>query len=249
MKCLEFKRVVLSDPSSTADEFVQHAASCPDCQRYHASILKMDNDLANSLEVAMPRDLVARLQLNQVMQRRTKANLISSLKSNVFGRYSIAASVLLGLVVAGFIYTSQLQLSTEILGDYQKLLAGVAEHVQEAPMTPVWNVGEANQSVNAVLASYDPSLKFEHMENLQFGRICPMGQYRGLHASMETKHGQISFAYIKGKPVGEVFNASYAGYLTRVKPVRGGNIIIFSFNKASLQQADQQLESAMVWGI
>ena len=248
MKCLEFKRLVLSDPTSVAQDFLQHAASCADCQRYRASIEVMDNDLAASLEVAMPLDLIARLQLNQALQQ-PNANFINTLKANVLGRYSIAASVLLGLVVAGFIYTSQLRLSTEISADYQKILAGVEEHIVENPITPVWSEGDANQSVRTVLASYEPKLKIKHMENLQFARICPMGEYRGLHASMETERGQITFAYIKGEPVSEIFNSSYAGYLTRVKPVRGGNLVIFSANKASLQQADQQLESAMYWDI
>jgi len=76
-----------------------------------------------------------------------------------------------------------------------------------------------------------------------------MGKYRGLHATLETDSGQVTFAYIKGESVGELFDAGYEGYVSRVKPVRGGNLIIMSRTNKGLQQADSQLEEAMYWDI
>ena len=76
-----------------------------------------------------------------------------------------------------------------------------------------------------------------------------MGQYKGLHATLETADGQVTFAYIKGDAVGELLDVGYQGYVSRIKPVRGGNLIIVSRTNKALQEADSQLEEAMYWDI
>lgn len=245
MNCLEFKRLALSDPNSQDVSFIEHSNSCADCLKYVSGVRKMDADLATSLDVKVPSDLVARLQLNTEMTE--EAEEVG--RRSTTQRYAIAASVALALFVGGFMLSNQVALNEEINNDYQNMLAGVLEHMNEQPITPVWESARANNAVNTLLASYDTGVRFKQLDNLQFGRICPMGQYRGLHASLETEDGQITFAFIKGEGLGEILDASYQGYITRVKPVRGGNLVIFSRNQKSLDQADRQLEEAMYWDI
>ena len=76
-----------------------------------------------------------------------------------------------------------------------------------------------------------------------------MGKYRGIHATLDTPDGQVTFAYIKGDSLGQLLDTSYEGMSTRVKPVRGGNLIILSRSNSGLQQADAQLQEAMYWEI
>lgn len=242
MKCLEFKRLALSDPQSGDVSFIGHSDGCPDCLKYVGEIRQMDADLADSLEVKVPSDLMARLQLNQELSDDEKS-------SKNMQRYAIAASVAIALFVGGFLFSNQVTLNKQIGQDYKSLLAGVVQHMDEQPITPVWENAQANRTVNTLLASYDSELKLRQMDNLQFGRICPMGQYKGLHASLDTEGGQITFAYIKGESLGELLDVSYQGYITRVKPVRGGNLLIISRSQKSLEQADQQLAQAMYWDI
>jgi hypothetical protein len=202
----------------------------------------MDADLAQSLQVDVPSDLMAKLQLNQVMQNDNRN--ARSLKY-----YAIAASLAIGLFVAGFMASSQLGLKRQIEEDYQTLLVNVVEHLDEQPVTPVWEATQANETVNALLANYGSGMKLKFMENLQFGRICPMGRYKGLHASLETEDGQVTFAYIKGEHVDQIQDVTYEGYRSRIKPVRGGSMIILSRTKKGVEQADQQLQNAMYWDI
>ena len=242
MNCLEFKRLALSEPNSSDVSFIEHSTACADCLKYVGSIRRMDADLADSLNVEMPVDLIARLQLNQELVEDNKSN-------NLTQRFAIAASFAVALFVAGFMFSTQFNLNNQISEDYENLLSGVLEHMNEVPITPVWDNQRANRTVNTLLASYDDSLKFKQMENLQFGRICPMGKYRGLHATLETSDGIITFAYIKGDSIGDLLNASFEGYVTRVKPVRGGTLLIISRTQKSLDQADHDLEEAMYWDI
>lgn len=246
MNCLDFKRLALSDPNSSEPSFILHAKECPDCLKYVGGIRQMDSELSNSVEVQMPASLMARLELNQMLEEETqdRASNISG-----FRRYAIAASFAAALFVSGFFASNSFGPANSIGDDYQALLAGVVEHMNEQPLTPVWDAQRANESANTHLANYDGEMQLKFLENLQFSRICPMGQYRGLHASLETPDGQVTFAYIKGDKVDDLVDASYEGYVARVKPVRGGNLIIMSRTNKALQVADKQLEKAIYWDI
>jgi len=237
MNCLEFKRLALSEPHGKETSFVAHHESCPDCLKYLGEIKKMDADIAQSLEVQVPSDLMARLQEMQEDVAPARSSR----------RYAIAASFAMALFVAGFMLSNRIGVNNQVDEDYQVLLAGVMEHINKTPFTPVWDTNRANSTVNTLLASYDGDMQMKHLDNLQFSRICPMGRYKGLHASIDTPDGQVTFAYIKGDPIGELHDSSYDGYMSRVKPVRGGNLIILSHNKKALDRADSQLEKAIYW--
>jgi len=243
MNCLEFKKLALSEPGCKDIKFLEHSQSCSDCLKYLNSVRQMDADLASSLDVTVPDDLMARLKLNQLIEEE------EIVTSSPVRKYAIAASFALAVFVAGFVASGQFGVKNAVGEDYQTLMAGVVEHMNRSSFTPVWDAAKANKNTTALLASYDSEMKMKYLENLQFGRICPMGKYRGLHASLETEHGQVTFAYIKGDSVGELLDAGYEGYVARVKPVRGGNLIIFSKTEMGLQQADTQLEEAMYWDI
>lgn len=243
MNCLEFKRLALADPSSSQASFVEHGEHCAQCLRYVTELRQMDADLAASLAVEMPAELGAKLKLAQGMSLATKAG---SGWSAV--RYAVAATLLIAIVAVGFMVSTQRHQAT-VGQDYQQLLSAVVEHLNEEPMTPVWEAARANRTVNTLLASYDQGLRVKQLDNLQYSQICPMGKYRGLHATLETESGQITFAYIKGDSVGELFDTGYQGYLTRVKPIRGGNLVIISRTQRALDQADAELEKALYWDI
>ncbi len=246
MNCLDFKRLALSDPNSAEPSFILHSKECPDCLKYVGSVRQMDADLSSSIDVQMPSSLMARLELNQMLEEEAKETEQQSLG---FRRYAIAASFAAALFVSGFFASNFFKPVDSIGADYQALLAGVVEHMHEQPMTPVWDAQKANDSVNTHLSNYDGEMQFKFLENLQFSRICPMGQYRGLHATLETPNGQVTFAYIKGEKVDDLLDASYEGYVARVKPVRGGTLIIMSHTNKALQVADKQLEDAIYWDI
>lgn len=243
MKCLDFKRLALSDPNSRDHNFIEHSDTCPDCLKYVGGIRQMDADLSSSIDVEMPSDFMARLQLNQELTEEAETQV------KPIRRYAIAASFALALFVAGFMASNQFGVSDSIGEDYEALLSGVVDHMNDSTITPVWGAGKANSNANVLLASYQPEMKLKFLSNLQFSRICAMGKYRGLHANLDTEDGQVTFAYIKGDSVGDLLDASYEGYISRVKPVRGGNLIIVSRSNKAVKNADSQLEKAIYWDI
>lgn len=251
MNCIEFKRLALSEPNSADHDFVSHSKSCPDCLKYVGGIRKMDADLSDSLNIEMPSDMVARLQLNQEMLEEMQDE--PQVSKNVFAfqpmrKHAMVACVAVSLFVAGFVVSSQLN-SNAIGDDYELLLSRVVEHMDHQAVTPLWDAERANETANALLASYDGNMRLKFLDSLQFARICPMGEKRGFHSALDTNAGQVTFVYIKGDSVGEPIDATYEGYASRVKPIRGGNLIIISHTNKGMQEADSQLNDAIYWDI
>lgn len=242
MNCLDFRRAILADPNNLDAECRQHEAGCAECASYLKSVKRTDDELKASLDVNMPQDLIARLELNTRLVEESRQ------RSRAKG-LALVASVFVAAVLVVMTVGQRFAWQQQIGQDYQSLLAGVAEHMHEVPVTPVWDASTANQSVRKVLANYDHRLSFNDMPNLTFGKICPMGKYRGLHAGLQTVHGLITFAYIKGEPVKETHTLMYEGQNAKVKPVKGGNLIIFSPNSEGLQEANEQLSQAIYWDV
>ena len=256
MNCLEFQRLSLSDPHCADFGFIEHSDKCVECLRYVKDLRKMDEGLSASLAVEMPKDLCARLKLNQEMEEGNEefAHATGSSPVQRGNRtrqyYAVAASFAGALFIAGFLLSSYVNLENKIAKDYESLLAGVVAHMHEHPFTPVWDSDRANRTANTLLSSYSGgAMKLHELPNLQFTRLCPMGKYRGLHATLQTDQGLTTFAYIKGDIVSDVIDTAYEGYVTRVKPVRDGNLVIISRNKKSLEQTDSELAQAIYWEI
>ena len=243
MNSVEFKRLALSDPYNDNEDFVRKSQECSESKQLLADIKKMDRELGKSLDVDVPESLMAKIQLTKLLEDEETER---DSKSNVW-RYATAACFAMALFVGGFLSSNLFQSNQPIGDDYQALLAGVVEHMDEVLVTPVWNPQRANQSANMHLANYDGAMKLKFLKNLQFSRLCPMGEYRGLHAGLDTPHGHVTFAYIKGDKVDDIIDAVYKGYTTRVKPLKDGNLVIVSKTKSGLDQASKQLDEALHW--
>jgi Protein of unknown function (DUF3379) len=92
MNCLEFRRIVGAEPSSTAPEVAEHASQCEACARYQREMQQMDRLIhrALSIEVAAPAD-VASIPIATTQPKRSPAM-----------RWSLAASLLLAIALSVF---------------------------------------------------------------------------------------------------------------------------------------------------
>lgn len=241
--CAQFRRLSLADPYCEQANFLQHEQQCSDCAGFLASLKSTDIGIAKSLEVEVPADLVARLKLRQEIENQNKSRLDNK-------RYfAMAASFTVAVLVAGLMYVSFVPSKQQLAQDYVALIEGVAEHLEEVDVTPVWDNVTANQRVRVRLASYDPSVQFGDLSGLRFGKICPLGVYRGLHANLEVNGDLVTFAYIKGDPIDALKDMAYQNHFARVKPLKGGNLVIISQHSGTLDKADSMISESLHWQI
>ena len=260
MECLEFKRLALSDPNLKQVSFVEHSETCPCCIKYVGDIREMDANLIESVDIEVPSDLMARFELSHLLElERSKGSRV-----NQYSKYFGLAVIMFvsGFLVNGFIPSFQNQ-GSQISHDHdsqtsfgnphvaaQEMVIHFIEHLEENPMLPIWGADQSNQTMQILMANYDPNIKVNTMPNLQFIRVCPVQEGDILHANLHTDHGQASFAYIKGHSVGEIIDASYKGYMTRIKPLgNGGSLVIISQSMHGMKEAEKELESAIHWDI
>jgi hypothetical protein len=239
----EFKRLALADPYCQEENFLAKEQSCAECAEFLASVKAMDMGISKSVDVAVPADLLARLKLRQEIEQENIS------RSSTQRYFAMAASFMVAVLVAGLMYVNFVPNNEQIAQDYVTLIEGVAEHLEEVDVTPVWDSGVANQRVRVNLASYDPSVNFKDLSGLRFGRICPMGIYRGLHANIEVNGDLVTFAYIKGEPVEVLKDMAYQNHFARVKPLKGGNLVIISQHSDSLNKADSMISDSLKWQI
>lgn len=252
MECLEFKRLALVDPNSKDPSFVHHADTCPCCLKYIGGVREMDANLASSLNVEVPSGLLARIELDQLLEEENRVDPRYKTYAKVAG-FALLMFIS-GVFVKDTLFNDQpIDLysgHTDAQSVTEGMIVKIVAHMEQNPMNPIWEAGQANKTMKTLMASYDPTLKLKDMARLQFIKICPMDdQHDALHANLDTDHGQVLFAYIKGHPIGEVRNTSYKGHLTRIRPVRGGSLVIISQNMYALEEADIELESAMYWDL
>ena len=273
MNCLEFKRLALSDPKSKDHSFIKHAGDCPDCLNYVQGIKEMDNQLAESVNIGVPEDLLAKLELGALLESE------ASNDNNKLFYYAKVAGFAAILFVSGFLLNGQLSknessqsvvaqghvdhsyitdnvqagtsfVNAQSADSPHEYVMQMVNHMELIPINPIWESDKANKAMKVLMASYDQSVSVKTLPNLQFIKICPMTPVtRAIHANLETDHGQVTFAYFKGNSVGELSDTSYKGYLTRIKPVHGGSLLIISRNMDSMEIADRELEAAIYWDI
>ena len=135
MDCLEFKRLTLIDPrrhDQHADHgYLTHASDCVDCHEYLQNVLKLDNQLRDSVDVSVPADLVAKLKLNQ--------ELSTPWSKRWQIPHTVAASLAAAVLVVGLLGSGVWSTNPVTGEDYEILIAAVMEHMHEVPTRPVWS--------------------------------------------------------------------------------------------------------------
>lgn len=94
MNCLEFRRMLQTEPSSQDPAFLLHKRECPACAPAVQRAARFERALRESLRVEVPEELESRILLRhefEAAQRRRRPRL----------PYALAASVLLAAIVLG----------------------------------------------------------------------------------------------------------------------------------------------------
>lgn len=237
MNCLDFRRLCLSEPNSSQANYLQHNRECAECSDYAKSVRVLDQNIKTSLDIFMPEEFKAKLKLRQTIESETQTR-----HSRI--RYAIAASLVIAMIASVLMFQK-----VDTRQDYNSLLAGIVEHLNDTPDSLNWVWADAQQQIKLQLASYDENANIAEIKGLRFSRICPMGQYRGLHAMLETEQGLVTFAYIKGDKFEASDLLNYGGYVSKVVPMGNGNLIIVSETQQALPEAENNIVAALSWDI
>jgi hypothetical protein len=101
MNCMEFRRMLLTDPCSTDAAFIEHRTSCPECADAVARSAHFERRLRAAVNVDVPENLASRILLKQSFESHRERPWWRSRSL-----YALAASMLLAVGVAVLGYQS-----------------------------------------------------------------------------------------------------------------------------------------------
>ena len=182
MNCLEFRRIVGAEPSSTAPDVAEHAAQCEACAKYQREMQQMDQLIhrALSIDVAVPAD-VAATPITSKQPKRSPAM-----------RWSLAASLLLAIALSVF-----------WLGYPRETLA--TEAVQHALHEPDSLVRTDElvlpEELAEVLSHAQVKLKAD-MGQVSYATVCLFRGHHVPHFVVQTAQGPVTVLLLRDeKPV------------------------------------------------
>jgi hypothetical protein len=215
LTCQEVRLAVGAEPQSLPDDVAAHLATCAACSRYRDETLVLD------------RDLRAALELPLADFRRPAARPVR--------RYALAASVMLGLMIAAAMWV--------VLP--QPALAGeIVEHVLHEPDS--WDGGAvAAEDIAAVLKA--AGVEFDSKLPIVYAAPCPFRGQRIAHLVVQTATGPVTVMLLPHEIVSRRREFSESGIRGVLLPAGAGAVAVLAREGQVPMPVADEIVSAVRW--
>jgi hypothetical protein len=220
----QYRLLIGADPNSQDAQAREHRESCQECALYTQRLLRFESRLQRALNL----DISARANLPAVKTRRWMA---------------LAASVLLGAVVAGGIWLALPQ---------RTLAAAVVAHMAGEPQA--WqrtDVSVPEPVLNAVL--WQSNLRLRSPAGLvSYASSCLFRGHDVPHLVVQTESGPVTVMVLVHETVSKPQQFNEQGYRGTIVPVPGhGSIAVLmrdpGADGAQLERIAVQVRDAIIW--
>jgi len=228
-----YRMLISADPGNGDPELRAHRESCQECSLYTERLLRFESRLERALKV----DIAARAQV------RTFARKGGEERSASWRWMALAASVLLGVVLAGGIWIALPGAS---------LAADVVVHMAGEPQA--WkrtDLAVPDAALNDVLR--DSKLRLRPAAGIvSYARSCIFRGHRVPHLVVQTSAGPVTVMVLVHEPASRLTQFDELGYLGTIVPVPGhGSLAVLMQDpggqRADLQRIAAQVRDAVVW--
>jgi hypothetical protein len=235
MDCAQYRRAILANPHDTDAELVAHRDGCDECSAYAERLLRFEGKLERALKVGpsadsgMPGGVVTPLRPRRRATER--------------GWLAIAASVLVGLVIAGGLW---------VAAPHSSLAADVVAHM----------AGEPEAWTRTDLPVPSPELAFAlrntHMRlrpdagTVSYAQCCLFRGHRVPHLVVQTDMGPVTVMVLVHESVSKPAPFDEEGYRGVILPVAGhGSIAVLAKQQsgtlASVESVAARVRAAIEW--
>jgi hypothetical protein len=231
MDCLEFRRLLGSDPRIADAAARAHLEGCARCQDAYARAQAFEAKLGHALNVAVPEGLADRVLLAQLTGVRQRPA-----RRFRYAWIGLAAAAALALAVG-------LTRRDGIVG--RSLPDLVIAHVygEERPAlelrapVPSDQVDRAFAERGVHLASVPDGISYVHK--------CPVGDYRTVHMVMPRNQQAVSVLYVTQYHAPGVTNFERGALRGREVPIADGTLVMLSENAASFDALEHAWRDAL----
>lgn len=213
MDCLEFRRLLGSDPHISDRAAREHLEGCPFCADAHARAHAFESGLAQAMAVPVPTGLADRILLAQLTGERQHQR--TRVRRLAWIALAAAASLALAIGVVRHQRATSASLADLVVAhidgperDALQLRAPVAAAAIERAF--------ADRGVR--LASVPAEVSYVHE--------CPIGAYRSVHMVMPENGAPVSVLYVVDHPSRNSKNFLRAGMHGREVPIANGTLVL-----------------------
>jgi hypothetical protein len=226
-----YRTAIMSDPNDPDPELRAHRESCRECELYTEQLQRFETRLERALKVDLSGAAVLPLT------RKTAA------PARPWRWMAIAASVLLGLGVAGGVWLALPQ---------PTLAADVVAHMAGEP--DAWrrtDVAVAEPELDAVLKDSKLSLKSD-AGIVSYASSCFFRGHHVPHLVVQTPSGPVTVMVLVHEPVAKSVKFDEHGYRGTIVPVPGhGSLAVLMRDSGSgsddVERIAAQVNDAIVW--
>jgi hypothetical protein len=231
MDCLEFRRLLGSDPRVTDAAAREHLEKCPRCQEAYSRAHAFDARIAQAMTIALPEGLADRIlfaQLTGERQRRT-----------IGFRYGwIALAAAAALVIAIGIVRREGTFGTSLPDLVVKHVNGEERPaLQLRTPVPSNTVESAFADRGVHLASVPDGISYVHK--------CPVGSYRTVHMVMPRDDQPVSVVYVTGYRAPGATDFERGSLHGREVPIAGGTLVMVADNAGSFDSLEHDWRNAI----
>ena len=227
-----YRSAVLADPHASDAELRAHHESCPECRAFTEQLLRFESRLERALRVEFPPTA-------DVLPFERKATAAQG----PWRWLAMAASVLLGLVVAGGVWLTLPQRS---------LAADVVAHMAGEP--GAWQRTEVpvpDPALNAVLQQSKIRLK-PGAGVVSYASSCDFRGHKVPHLVVQTPSGPVTVMVLVHEAVRTSMSFDEQGYRGTIVPVPGhGSIAVLMRDSGpasgDISRIAAQVDDAIVW--
>lgn len=236
MDCAQYRRAILANPHDTDAELVAHRDGCDECSAYTERLLRFEGKLERALKVGPSADA-------EMPRGGGVTPLRPRRRAMARGWLAMAASVLVGLVIAGGLW---------VAAPHSSLAADVVAHM----------AGEPEAWTRTDLPVPSPELAFA-LRNTQmrlrpgagtvsYAQSCLFRGHRVPHLVVQTDMGPVTVMVLVHESVSKPAPFDEEGYRGVILPVAGhGSIAVLAKQQsgtlASVETVAARVRAAIEW--
>ncbi len=229
MNCLEFRRILTSDPGHQDADCAAHRAECESCERYAVELADFDNLIRQAMAVPVPEKLGG--QATETVRRAPRPRILA-----------LAASLVLA-VGAGF--------AAWQFGGGDALSDELIAHIYHEPdlLLLTADTVEPVETVDTVLRRANVSLKHD------IGAVAHAGlcYFRGklvAHLVVAGKDGPVTVMLLPDEHVDEPTRIREDGFEGTIVPLeRGGAVAVIGTQGEDTEPVETRFSEAVEWRI
>ncbi|MEO8673790.1 MAG: DUF3379 family protein [Tahibacter sp.] len=183
MNCLEYRRLLGSDPRHESADMQAHRQECTRCAEHQARSLGFEMQLRRVLNVPVPMGLAERILLAQTTEHRRE-------RGDQRRRWGAGFAIAASLAVAVGLGTLWSAPTAEAFPNM------IVDHLAHEPGAFASSQNLPNADVQQRFDNRGVRLAAELPAGISYVSACPIGPYRSVHMVMPEKSGPVTVIYI-----------------------------------------------------